>query len=58
MSSFNDVGECTCGNPTTQVCKKPFYDAFDLCLVCSHTRACHKGAAKTIRGLETQEVRK
>ena len=55
MSPFTDVGKCTCDSPTTQVCKKPFYDAFDLCLVCSHARACHEDAAKAIRGLGTQE---
>jgi hypothetical protein len=50
--------KCTCSNPSTKACKKPFYDAFDLCLVCSHTRTCHEDLNKTTCGLETQEINK
>ena len=24
------------------ICTKPYYDAFDVCLICSHTRTDHK----------------
>jgi hypothetical protein len=50
--------KCTCSNSSTKACKKPFYDAFDLCLVCSHTRTCHEGLNKTTRSLETQGMNK
>jgi hypothetical protein len=34
--------DCTCGAATTKnVCERPFYDAFDVCLICSHGRTCH-----------------
>jgi hypothetical protein len=38
--------ECECGAPAApEVCKTPYYDAFDMCLVCSHDRTCHTESA-------------
>jgi len=34
--------DCACGAVATKsVCKRPFYDAFDVCLICSHGQPCH-----------------
>ena len=34
---------CECGNaPPSKICRKPYYDAFDNCLICSHSKACHR----------------
>lgn len=34
--------KCMCDNPPEKkICSTPFYDAFSLCLICSHTLACH-----------------
>ena len=44
MTENTEMSEekCRCANPpTTKICKIPFYDAFSLCLICSHTLACH-----------------
>jgi len=51
MSYFTDPTDCSlsmpekceCNNASpSKICKKPFYDAFDACLICSHDRACHR----------------
>jgi hypothetical protein len=33
---------CKCDNEeVSKVCKRPFYDAFDTCLICNHNKVCH-----------------
>ena len=40
--------DCGCGAPAVlRVCKRPFYDAFDTCLICSHDRTCHVDQQET-----------
>ena len=38
-----EEGKCGCDNPrAAKICRKPFYDAFNLCLICSHPLTCHR----------------
>jgi len=33
---------CKCDNEgASKICKRPFYDAFDTCLICNHDKGCH-----------------
>jgi len=34
---------CKCDNEdAVKICNRPFYDSFEICLICNHDKDCHK----------------